>query len=174
MDAGRLEFPDGSFGLVTAGFVMQILNDPAAALAEMRRVLTPGGTIALSLETQSVGRLQWLYDLNLEFLSGGRPAPADDQVPGPMTHEQLDTLIAAAGFADLTRQSVAMPKTLANHSALWNWLSPRGLADAVAKLPPDRASDFHAQFHAGAENMQATGGIVLEFAATLHRAHAPH
>lgn len=83
-EAGELHFPDGSFDLVTAGFLMQELDDPRLALAEFHRVLVPGGTIALSLEQQGFGRLGWLQDLTREFLgcltrgagprrSGGRP-----------------------------------------------------------------------------------------------------
>ncbi|MFD1046211.1 class I SAM-dependent methyltransferase, partial [Kibdelosporangium lantanae] len=33
MDAGALDFPAGSFDLVTAGFVVQVLPDPERALA---------------------------------------------------------------------------------------------------------------------------------------------
>ncbi|MCA1655449.1 MAG: class I SAM-dependent methyltransferase [Pseudonocardiaceae bacterium] len=52
-NAGRLEFPDGSFDVVTAGFLVQVLTEPEVALTEFRRVLAPGGTVALSLERQS-------------------------------------------------------------------------------------------------------------------------
>ena len=69
MDAARPDFPDGAFDLVTAGFVVQVLDDPAAVLAQARRMLAPGGTIALSLERQSVGRLGWLQELSAEFFA---------------------------------------------------------------------------------------------------------
>jgi SAM-dependent methyltransferase len=42
----HLDFPDGSFDVVHAHQVLQHLSDPAAALAEMRRVCRPGGLIA--------------------------------------------------------------------------------------------------------------------------------
>lgn len=70
-DAAALTFPDASFDVVTAGFVVQVLPAPEVALAEFRRVLAPGGTVALSLERQTVGRLGWLHELNLEFFGGG-------------------------------------------------------------------------------------------------------
>jgi SAM-dependent methyltransferase len=45
-DVYHLDFPDGSFDVVHAHQVLQHLSDPAAALAEMRRVCRPGGLIA--------------------------------------------------------------------------------------------------------------------------------
>jgi ubiquinone/menaquinone biosynthesis C-methylase UbiE len=168
MDAAALNFPDHSFDLVTAGFVIQILNDPIQALTEFRRVLTPGGTLALSLETQSPDDLPWLADLAADFFGRPRRAPS-----GPMTETHLNTLIEQAGFTNLTHQPVVIPLPMPTPSALWDWLAPRGLADAVAKLPPLRATEFHTRFLAAADSLQTPTGIHLTFAATLHRAQAP-
>lgn len=48
-DAQALPFPDAAFDAVVCGFGIIHLPDPAAALAEMRRVLRPGGRAAVSL-----------------------------------------------------------------------------------------------------------------------------
>ena len=40
-DAARLPFPDGSFDLVLASFVLQLVADRSASLREIRRVLRP-------------------------------------------------------------------------------------------------------------------------------------
>ncbi|MCE7006434.1 methyltransferase domain-containing protein [Kibdelosporangium philippinense] len=167
MDAGALDFPDGSFDLVAAGFVIQVLPDADVALAEFRRVLAPGGMLALSLEKQTVGRLRWLFELAGEFF--GAPVPSDDS-PGGMTSDQLNALIESAGFIDIATDSVEMPVPMEDPAALWDWLTPRGLTDAVAALPEDKAEQFRLRFIAGAEHMQANGGISLDFKATLHRA----
>lgn len=44
-DAQRLDFPDASFDTVIFGLVLCTIPDPAAALAEARRVLRPGGVV---------------------------------------------------------------------------------------------------------------------------------
>jgi ubiquinone/menaquinone biosynthesis C-methylase UbiE len=46
-DAYALEFGDESFDVVHAHQLLQHLTDPVAALAEMRRVLRPGGVLAV-------------------------------------------------------------------------------------------------------------------------------
>ncbi|HEY0454676.1 class I SAM-dependent methyltransferase [Actinophytocola sp.] len=165
LDAGRLDLPDGSFDLVTAGFVVQVLDDPAAALVEFHRVLAPSGTVALSLERQTVGRLKWLHDLNAEFFGEGRGGG-----PGPMTADQLDTLLTVAGFDQLTRTEVDIPKSVPDPAALWAWLELQGIQQVLDALPADRATAFREAFFAGAQRMHDDGGIELEFGATLHRA----
>lgn len=173
MDAGRLDFADDSFDLVTSGFVIQVLSDPGVALAEARRVLAPGGTIALSLEKQSVGRLRWLFELAAEFFGGTVPSD-DDEETGAMTADQLDKLLAEAGFSGLATQPVDMPVPMADPSALWSWLMPRGLTEALQAMPDATAEQFRERFLAGAQRMHASGGIVLDFRATLHKAQVSH
>jgi len=46
-DAMRMPFPDGTFSVVTANDSMEHFADPAAALAELARVLRPGGHLYL-------------------------------------------------------------------------------------------------------------------------------
>jgi len=48
MDAERLEFPDASFDYVLCGFGIGFIPDLNGALKEMKRVLNPGGVIAVS------------------------------------------------------------------------------------------------------------------------------
>jgi SAM-dependent methyltransferase len=164
LDAGRLDFPGGSFDVVAAGFLVQVLDDPAAALAEFHRVLTPGGTVALSLERQTVGRLGWLHELNAEYFGAGTGGG------DPLSADRLDALLAAAGFEQVTHTEIDLPKPIASPDALWDWLALQGVPQALEAIPADRAEAFRAAFFAGAEAMHANGGIVLDFGATLHRA----
>lgn len=164
-DAGTLDFPDGSFDVVTAGFLVQVLDEPEAALAEFHRVLAPGGMVALSLERQTVGRLGWLHDLNREFFGGG--------TGDPLAPEDLDELLTGAGFAEPRRTMVKAPKDLADPAALWDWLALQGVPEALDALPTEQGVTFRERFFRGAEEMHRNGGITLEFAATVHTTTRP-
>src|SRR5689334_5706374 len=48
--AGPLPFPDGEFDDVVASLVLHYLRDWGPALAELRRVLVPGGRLIVSVE----------------------------------------------------------------------------------------------------------------------------
>jgi ubiquinone/menaquinone biosynthesis C-methylase UbiE len=172
MDAGHLDFADHSFDLVTAGFVMEVLDDPAGAIAEFRRVLVPGGVLALSLERPTVGGLPWLRNLHADFFPTAS-APESTADSGAMSADQLDELLTHTGLLALTRKTVTFSKPLPGPQALWRWLAIQGLAEAVATLPKERAEEFRARFFAAARHMQDTGGIAPEFVATLHRARVP-
>jgi arsenite methyltransferase len=60
-DAQRLPLRDNTIDAVTSTAVLQLVPDPAAALAEMARVLRPGGKLAIAVPT--VGRLAQLWQL---------------------------------------------------------------------------------------------------------------
>jgi phosphatidylethanolamine/phosphatidyl-N-methylethanolamine N-methyltransferase len=47
MDAADLKFPDGSFDIVYAPYVISVVPDPVAVVREMQRVCRPGGRIIL-------------------------------------------------------------------------------------------------------------------------------
>ena len=49
MDAGQLALPDASFDVALCALGLMYVPDPAQALAEMRRVLRPGGRVALAV-----------------------------------------------------------------------------------------------------------------------------
>jgi len=60
-DVYALDFPDGTFDVVHAHQVLQHLNDPVAALREIRRVTKPGGLIAA--RDGDYGAMVWYPDL---------------------------------------------------------------------------------------------------------------
>ena len=66
-DIARQPYPDGYFDIVVAAHVIEHLPDPRAALAEMTRVLRPGGAMLLVVTRRSVAglaiQLKWRVHL---------------------------------------------------------------------------------------------------------------
>jgi demethylmenaquinone methyltransferase/2-methoxy-6-polyprenyl-1,4-benzoquinol methylase len=62
-NAEKLPFRDSQFDCVTIGFGLRNVTDKPAALADMRRVLKPGGQLLVLEFSQPVPLLKPLYDL---------------------------------------------------------------------------------------------------------------
>jgi len=61
MDATDLKFPDGTFDIVYAPYVISVVPDPVAVAREMRRVCRPGGRIIFLNHFRSPNRVMaWL------------------------------------------------------------------------------------------------------------------
>jgi len=70
-DMCRMDFPDASFDIVTGGYALRNAPDLTHALAEIRRVLKPGGTAAfLDFSKPPSECFQILEDLALRFWGG--------------------------------------------------------------------------------------------------------
>ena len=101
MDATRLGFPDESFDVVYAAYVISVVPDPVAALREMRRVCRVGGHIVL---------------LN-HFLSRGPILSALERMISPLTARagfradlDLSVLLAQADLEPVSVRKVNTPK----------------------------------------------------------------
>jgi demethylmenaquinone methyltransferase/2-methoxy-6-polyprenyl-1,4-benzoquinol methylase len=62
-DLLALPFPDATFDVATVGFGVRNVADLATAIAELRRVLRPGGRLAILELTRPRGLLRWFYAL---------------------------------------------------------------------------------------------------------------
>ncbi len=72
-DATRLPFDDGSIDRIIASEVLEHVPDDAAALAELTRVLRPGGVLAATVPAQLPERLCWALsdEYHAPFVPGG-------------------------------------------------------------------------------------------------------
>ena len=115
-DLLALPFTDATFDVATVGFGVRNVESLDAALAELRRVLRPGGRVAILEITQPGGFLRPFYRLWFDrvvpllgkLLPGGSAytyLPASvKRFPGP---DALAERIVARGFGDVAVRLVA-------------------------------------------------------------------
>jgi ubiquinone/menaquinone biosynthesis C-methylase UbiE len=70
-DIQRLPFPDGAFDCVIASEVLEHLPDDRGALAELTRVLRPGGILAVSVPRTGPEALCWALSRQYRNTPGG-------------------------------------------------------------------------------------------------------
>jgi demethylmenaquinone methyltransferase / 2-methoxy-6-polyprenyl-1,4-benzoquinol methylase len=104
-DALALPFADGSFDAITVGFGVRNLDDLGRGLNEFRRVLRPGGRLAVLEITRPSGPLAPFYRLWFDALVplGGK------LLPGGSAYTYLPASVrrfpGPAEFADLMRRA---------------------------------------------------------------------
>jgi demethylmenaquinone methyltransferase/2-methoxy-6-polyprenyl-1,4-benzoquinol methylase len=92
-DALRLPFADGSFDAATISFGLRNTADPHAALAEMRRVVRPGGRLVVcEFSHPTVPLFRTLYS---EYLMRTLPQVAERTSSNPQAYVYLAESIRA-------------------------------------------------------------------------------
>eukprot|EP01119_Soliformovum_irregulare_P012080 TRINITY_DN3113_c0_g2_i1.p1 TRINITY_DN3113_c0_g2~~TRINITY_DN3113_c0_g2_i1.p1 ORF type:complete len:279 (+),score=69.62 TRINITY_DN3113_c0_g2_i1:645-1481(+) len=97
MDGMKLEFPDATFDYVCSSFGLIFFPDPVKALAEVMRVLKPGGRFVMTTWDSSTGAMTIFKEAMRKFIPGQEPRP----FLGPFTtRDSFEATLKAAGFKD--------------------------------------------------------------------------
>lgn len=110
-DASRPGFAPHRFDLLFSRFGVMFFDDPAAAFAELRKTLKPGGRLAFVC-WQEPQRNDW-YELPLAAIAHlVERTPVDTRQPGPFAFSdpvRIREVLAQAGFVDVELASFATP-----------------------------------------------------------------
>ena len=110
-DALSLPFPTGTFACATAGFSLRNMPDVGQAVAEMTRVVRPGGRVALlelsPMETGLRARLFRVYFHGMVPLAG--KLLAGDRAAYTYLPQSVDRFYSAEELADLLRETGLEP-----------------------------------------------------------------
>ena len=102
LDAERMDLADDSVDGVLSRWSYMLMADPAAALAETRRVLRDGGTLAFAV-WQTPDRNPWAALPGMTLVQRGHMPPPEPGAPGIFAMgeaERVRELVAGAGFGE--------------------------------------------------------------------------
>jgi len=127
-DARAMPVPDATFAAAVSSFGVIFVDDPEAAVAELARVLRPGGVVALAVWTPH-GPLSATFEA---FAPHFGPPPHDIRQWG--RPQRVHELLAGA-FADVELEERALP---------WPSQSPTEAVDWLATHSPQHVAAFTA------------------------------
>jgi phosphatidylethanolamine/phosphatidyl-N-methylethanolamine N-methyltransferase len=92
MDAARMTFPDDSFDIVYAPYLISVVPDPVAVAREMRRVCKPGGRIIVLNHFRSPNRLLASIERAISPFTVYLGFKSDLDLPGFLAQAELEPI----------------------------------------------------------------------------------
>jgi ubiquinone/menaquinone biosynthesis C-methylase UbiE len=144
-----LPFPDGSFDVAYGHQVLQHLADPVSALAEVHRVLRPGGLVAVR-DADYGSMVHHPHYPELDRWLDAYQRVARHNGGEPDAGRRLNEWVTAAGFTDLHATASAWyyttPEQRLEWATLWaNRIRIAPFAERVALIDADARVDEMAQ-----------------------------
>ena len=168
MDARKLDLPEGHYDLATAACVIHLIDDPALVLAEVRRVLRPGATVALTTPGPCDDGGRWaafnavVGEFEPKATGTNRPARRD-----------VAALLSAAGFTQVRTTSIETHLPAADPETCWRFHMSHGFAGFVEALSPADATELHHRAIGELCRMHDAGGIIVDRGAMVYLAAVP-
>ena len=118
--AEHLPVPAGSVDMIVSGLVLNFVPDPIAAVREMRRVLSPGGTAVAYVWDYSDGMQMLRHFWDAAVAEDPAAAQFDEGVRFPLCHPKaLTECFTDAGMHDVAVTSVEVPTVFRDFDDYW-------------------------------------------------------
>ena len=117
-DAMALPFPDEAFDLAVMPLVIFFVPEPVQGVAEMARVVAPGGTVAAYAWDMEGGGFPY-QSVNETLGAVGRAIPMPPSVSSSRL-EALSDLWVTAGLGDIYTRVITVERTYTDFDDLWN------------------------------------------------------
>jgi SAM-dependent methyltransferase len=162
-DGQAMPLPDGALDVAVSGLVLNFVADPGAMLREMRRVLRPGGTVALYVWDYA-GQMQLMrYFWDAAAALDPIARELDEGVRFPICQpDGLATLLRDAGLEAVSTAAIDVPTVFRDFEDYWNpFLGGQGPAPGYClNLPEERRLALRQRLQA-ALPVEADGKIAL-------------
>jgi SAM-dependent methyltransferase len=138
-DAEELPFEDARFDVVVSGLVLNFVPGPAAGLAEMVRVLRPGGTVAAYVwdYAGAMEMIRIFWD-SAAALDPAAQVAAEGQRFPLCEPSALESLFSGAGLGGIAATAIDVPTRFRDFDDYWlPFLGGNGPAPAYAAALPD-------------------------------------
>jgi SAM-dependent methyltransferase len=156
MDAEHIDLESESVDGILCRWAFMLMPDPGAAIAESRRVLRPGGKLALAV-MGGPAQNPWAASVAMSIVGLGLIPPIDPNAPGGLFSladtERLRELLGRAGFDDVRIEEMEFHLRFADFEDYWSFC--REFAGAVAILLRSFSDDERAAVREATE--RATG-----------------
>lgn len=170
-DAMALPFGAGRFDAAVMALVIFFVPDPAKGVAEMARVVRPGGEVAAYAWDIARGGFPF-EPIQAELRAIGLTPPLPPQA-GASRREALRALWEEAGLAAVQTREIAVRRRFAGFDDFWE--STRGASSLRAmleRLTPEQLGAVRSRLDAKLRRDEA-GGIVCEALANAVRGRVP-
>jgi SAM-dependent methyltransferase len=156
MDAENLDLEDSSVDRVVCRWGYMLMADPAAALAETRRVLKDGGRLAFAVWA-GPEKNPWASIPGIALVQRGHlPAP-EPGAPGIFAiadPDRIRALVRSAGFGEPEIEQVEVSWPIDSADEHWNLMVMRlagPLADAIGRLDESEREEIRNEVRSGIE-----------------------
>src|SRR5919107_3938982 len=162
LDAERMDLETDSVDGVLCRWAYMLMIDPAAAFAETRRVLRPGGRLAFSVWAARE-RNPALSLVGGVLESQGHIPPPDPEAPSAFAMANpgyIRELVVGAGFDEPEIEEVTFRWPFADRDAYWRYVTETSASSSpiLRSLPPEEQAKVREHVHEVARQFQSGEG----------------
>lgn len=164
MDAMALDLEDDSFDCAASNLGVVLVDDPARGLAELRRVVRPGGRVVVTNVASPQKSTLWQTIVAALASVGANPVVGGVSYERYSHPEGLSTALRDGGFHEVRVEEASVPWVVEDPGAFWRRWGPAvapPVAAAFAAISPEKIDAAGATFVRLVEEAHGEGPAVF-------------